>query len=57
MDSFIDREKMNKHHVLLFTDKKSTPMMYKALSKKYRDKLEFGEIRSSEEELVKRFGV
>jgi DnaJ family protein C protein 16 len=53
----MDRERMNKHHVLLFHEKKSTPMMFKALSKKYRSKLEFGEIKSSEVELVKQFGV
>lgn len=57
IEAFVDRERKNKHHVLLFHDKKSTPMMYKALSKKYRSKLEFGEVRSTEKELCELFGV
>jgi hypothetical protein len=32
-------------------------MMYKALSKKYRSKLEFGEVKASEKELCELFGV
>lgn len=46
-----------KHHVLLFTDKKSTPAIFKALSKKYLDKLVFGEVRSSEEQMLLKYGV
>ena len=45
--SFCDREK-SKHHVIFFTDKKSTPAIVKSLSKKYLDRLLIGEIRSSE---------
>lgn len=56
-DSFIERERATKHKILLFTEKKSTPTIYKALSKKYLDRLNFGEIKQAEEELVKRFGV
>jgi len=41
-----------KPHVLLFTDKKSTPAIFKSLSKKFIDKLVFGEVRSSETELI-----
>lgn len=36
-----------KHHVLLFTDKRSTPALFKALSKKYLNKLYFGEVRAT----------
>ena len=41
-----------KNHVLLFTDKKSTPAIMKALSKNYLNKLVMGEIRASEEKLI-----
>ncbi len=33
--SFIERERATKHKILLFTEKKTTPTIYKALSKKY----------------------
>ena len=46
-----------KNKILIFTDKKSTPALFKSLSKKYLDKLVFGEIRSSETELLTKFGV
>ena len=44
-------------HVLLFTSKKSTPPLFKALSKDYLNHLSFGEIRQSESELIKTFNV
>ena len=34
-ESFIERERATKHKILLFTEKKTTPTIYKALSKKY----------------------
>ena len=46
-DDFIEREPL-KHTILLFTDKKSTPAVFKALSKKFLNKLVLGEIRTSE---------
>jgi len=49
--SFVERD-MEKNKVLLFTDKKSTPAIYKALSKKYLGKAVFGEVRKSETELI-----
>ena len=55
--SFVERERATKHKILLFTEKKSTPTIYKALSKKYLDKLVFGEIKQSDEALVKQFGI
>lgn len=42
---------------MLFTDKKSTPTIYKALSKKYLNRLNFGEVKQAEEALVKRFAI
>lgn len=45
------------YHVLLFTNKKSTPPLFKALSKDYLNKLSLGEVRNSEIELCKSFNV
>lgn len=47
----------NIHKVILFTSKKTTPPLLKALSKYYQGKLNFGEIRQSENELCQRFKV
>ena len=44
LDAFIEREPL-KHKIIHFTEKKSTPTIIKALSKKFKDKLNFGEIR------------
>lgn len=41
--------------VLLFTARRTTPPLFKALSKHFKDKLSFGEIRQSESELLKNF--
>lgn len=43
--------------LLLFTEKKSTPPLFRALSKDFNDKLKFGEIRNSETSLVEKFSV
>ena len=43
--------------MLIFTDKKSTPAIFKSLSKKYLDKLVFGEVRTSEKELLNKYNV
>lgn len=43
--------------MLLFTERKSTPPIYKALSKQYKDKLLFGEVRKSDTEMLKNFGI
>ena len=45
------------HKILLFTQRKSTPPLFKALSKHFKNKLSFGEIRSSEKELGQKFGI
>jgi protein disulfide-isomerase A6 len=52
---FSGNEKMAK--VVLFTDKDKTPLLYKALAVEFRRGLEFGEIRSDQRALVKRFNV
>ena len=46
-----------RYHVLLFTSKKSTPPLFKSLSKDYLNHLSFGEIRQTETELIKNFNV
>jgi len=43
--------------VLLFTDKTSTPTLFKALALEYRNRLTFGIIKSSKTELVEKYGV
>lgn len=54
---FVDSEP-DKHKVLLFTAKKATPPLFKALSKDLKGKLLFGEVReSNQEELVKKFSI
>lgn len=45
------------HKVLLFTAKKVTPPLLKAISKRYQSKLFFGEVRQSETEIIQRFNV
>jgi len=43
---------------LLFTDKKFTPPLFKSLSKTYKEKLIFGEVRQKNDpELLQKFGV
>lgn len=45
------------HKVILFTSKKVTPPLLKALSKHYQGKLYFGEVRQSEKELIQRYSI
>ena len=47
----------SKYKVLLFTERKSTAPIFKALSKQFKDKLIFGEVRKSEADLISKFGV
>ena len=46
-----------RYHVLLFTTKKTTPPLFKSLSKDYLNHLSFGEVRQTENELIKTFNV
>ena len=50
-------ENANETKVILFTQRKTTPPLLKALSKYFKNKLNFGEIRETEKELVKKFGI
>ncbi len=47
----------SKFKVLIFTERKSTAPLFKALSKQYKDKLLFGEVRSTEREIIDKFKV
>jgi len=55
-ESFID-EQPDKNKILIFTDRKSTAPLYKSLSKMYKEKLVFGEVKKSAQELFDKFGV
>jgi protein disulfide-isomerase A6 len=41
----------------LFTERKSTPPIYKALSKLYKDKLLFGEVRKSDTPMLQNYKI
>jgi len=43
--------------VLLFTSKKSVPNLFKALALEYRNRLQFGWVKSDNKELVEKYGV
>ena len=47
-DSFVSDAK-EKNMVLLFTERKSTAPLFKSLSKTYKDKLVFGEVKKDVE--------
>ena len=53
-EQFIQRDP-TKYKVLLFTERRSTPPIYKALSKQYKDKLMFGEVRKSDTVMINNF--
>lgn len=55
-EQFIERDPQ-KNKVILFTERKTTAPLFKSLSKTYKDKLLFGEVKKSDEELLKKFGV
>eukprot|EP00347_Sterkiella_histriomuscorum_P010918 403374430 len=55
-EQFIQRDPI-KYKVLLFTERRSTPPIYKALSKQYKDKLMFGEVRKSDTVMINNFQV
>jgi hypothetical protein len=56
-DKFVERDRLTKNKMLLFTDKKSTPTLYKALSKKYIERLNLGEVKQSSTDLISKFGI
>jgi len=55
-DSFV-KEHFDKTVVLCFTQKKSTPALLKALSKDFKGKLVFGEIRETNKKLIQKFRI
>lgn len=48
-ESFL-KDDESKNKILLFTDKKNTSPLYKSISKTYKDRMSFGEVRKAEEE-------
>ena len=46
-----------KNKILLFTDRKTTAPLFKSLSKTYKDKLLFGEVKKSETEIYEKYGI
>ena len=55
-ESFV-KEHFDKPIVLSFTQKKSTPALLKALSKDFKGKLVFGEVRDSNKKLIQKFKI
>ena len=56
-DAFAD-ENPEKQKILIFTDRKSTAPLFRSLSKYYKDKLIFGEVKQKyEKELYDKFGI
>lgn len=55
--NFAEFEAAEMPKIILFTDKKTTPPILKALSKQFKDRVMVGECRSSNLEMVSRFGI
>ena len=55
-ESFVE-ENPEKNKILLFTDRKSTAPLFKSLSKDYKDKLVFGEVKKSETDIYEKYGI
>lgn len=55
-DDFIS-ERQELYHVILFTNKKVTPPLLKAISKVYLNKLYIGEIKHTQKELVDKYNI
>lgn len=52
-----DKNDADKNKVLLFTSRKSTPPLLKVLSKEYKGRLIFGEVRQSSKKLIEKFKI
>ena len=52
---FLEATFFNK--VILFTEKQTTPNVYKGISNYFYDRLLFGEVGSNEEEILRRFNI
>jgi hypothetical protein len=55
LETFIYQPVFNK--IILFTEKDTTPLIYKGLTNYYYDRLLFGEIRSNQTDLVNQFNI
>ena len=55
-ESFVE-ENPDKNKILLFTDRKTTAPLFKSLSKTYKDKLVFGEVKKSETSIYENYGI
>lgn len=56
-NSFVD-ENPEKNKIIYFTDRKTTAPLFKSLSKTYKEKLVFGEVKKQhEKELFEKFGI
>ena len=53
---FVDSES-NKLKILLFTSRKSTPPVFKVISKEFKEKVLIGEVRSTDNALPARFNI
>jgi DnaJ family protein C protein 16 len=51
------KENNHMHKVVLFTQRKTTPPLFKALSKHFKGKINFGEIRQSEKDLSQKYNI
>lgn len=54
---FLQDSSSSRAKVLLFTSRKTTPPLLKALSKDYKGRLDFGEVRQSSKTLISKFKV
>ncbi len=55
IDSFVANADMNK--LILFTDKKTTPLLFKGLSALFYDRLQFGTVFKDEKDIISKFNV
>lgn len=55
IDDFLANNEFNK--LLLFTDKKQTPLIFRGLSNYFYSQLLFGEVEKSQDKLIKRFKI
>lgn len=56
MDKFLS-DTLIANKVILFTNKKETPYIYRALTSEYRDRLEFADVYEGVEDVVKAYNV
>ena len=56
-EDFSSESNSNLNKVILFNPRKFTPPLFKALSKHFKGKLLFGEIRQSDQEMVNKFHI